>query len=160
MARLAFDIILWTARRPTDASLISIKNRCDPSGRQNDNGRYLKGVDSKTGKKWKIRISNALQTSMATSTNGGNPTCIVNAHGNTFSGKGFNNRFAKWVKIANLPDRCRAHGLRKAHMRRLAEAGTTQQQLKAIDSEVTVYVADANKSRLTDIAMDLLEKNH
>ncbi len=118
-ARLAADLMLWTARRPTDASLLGAANII------NDN--YMGGVDSKTGKSWHVKISRELQQTLNANANIKNEYFITKHNGKPFSSKGFGNKFADWAKQANLPDKCRAHGLRKAHMRRLAESGASQQ---------------------------------
>jgi len=54
---------------------------------------------------------------------------------------------------------CSAHGLRKAAARRLAEAGCSNQQIKAItghktDKEVARYTAAADQIRLAEQAME------
>lgn len=156
-ARLAADLILWTARRPTDASLLGAANIID------DN--YMGGVDSKTGKSWHVKISRELHQSLNANTNVKRGYFIRKQNGDPFSSKGFGNKFADWAKKANLPDKCRAHGLRKAHMRRLAESGASQQQIKAVsnhinDREVALYVRDANKAKMARQAIELLEEKY
>ena len=59
---------------------------------------------------------------------------------------------------ADLPARCRLHGLKKGGMRRLAEAGGTAHELMAFSghktlTEVQRYTADADRKRLADAAM-------
>lgn len=41
------------------------------------------------------------------------------------------------VKSAGLPDRCKAHGFRKALMRRLAEDGASTKELQAVSGHDT-----------------------
>lgn len=76
---------------------------------------------------------------------------------------GFGNWFARKVADAGLPDTCRAHGLRKAMSRRLAESGATNQQGRAVtghktDREFTRYAAKANKGDMADQAMANLNR--
>ncbi|HEY2227016.1 MAG TPA: tyrosine-type recombinase/integrase, partial [Xanthobacteraceae bacterium] len=62
------------------------------------------------------------------------------------------------VRRAGLPDRCVAHGLRKAALRRLAEAGATTKEIAAVSghqslSEIERYTALADQVILADSAM-------
>ena len=52
--------------------------------------------------------------------------------GKPFTVKGFGNFMSDAIRAAGLPARCKAHGLRKAAARRLAEAGCTAKQIQAI----------------------------
>jgi len=59
---------------------------------------------------------------------------------------------------------CSAHGLRKAAARRFAEAGCSNQQIKAwtghvTDVEVSRYTAAADQTLLSDAAAELLMAN-
>jgi integrase/recombinase XerD len=65
-------------------------------------------------------------------------TYIVTAYGKPRSKYGLGNDFAKWVTEAGLPRYCRLHGLKKAGMRRLAEAGGTAHELMAISGHKTL----------------------
>ena len=155
MARLALELMLWTGRRPTDASRL---------GRQHIDGEYLTGRASKGGKKWVLPIMPDLRQAIdAVNHPPEQLTFILNTHNVPFTSKGFGNRFAKWCDQAGLPTKCRAHGLRKAFLTRMAEASGTQQQLKAAgqhsnDREVATYVATANQKRLADQGMKLLQE--
>ena len=85
-------------------------------------------------------------------------TFLLTAHGKPFTSNGFGNWFRDRCDEAGLP-RCSAHGLRKAASRRLAEAGCTNQQIKAItghrtDKEVARYTAAVDQVRLADQAME------
>jgi integrase len=70
------------------------------------------------------------------------------------------------ARLAGLPtgpevarrDRCTAHGLRKAALRRLAEAGCSTKQLQAISGHrslevLEVYVRDADQAGLAESAI-------
>jgi enterobacteria phage integrase len=59
------------------------------------------------------------------------------------------------VRKAGLPERCVAHGLRKAALRRLAECGATTKQIAAVSghrslSEIERYTARADQAGLAD----------
>src|SRR5262249_45381163 len=82
-------------------------------------------------------------------------TYIVTAYGKPRSKYGLGNDFAKWVREAGLPDRCRLHGLKKSAMRRRAERGYTTHELMALSghktlTEVQRYTDAADKRRLAD----------
>jgi integrase len=62
------------------------------------------------------------------------------------------------AKAAGLPPRCVAHGLRKAALRRLAEAGSTTKQIAAVSghrslSEIERYTARADQAGLAEAAI-------
>ena len=59
---------------------------------------------------------------------------------------------------AGLPARCKAHGIRKASLRRLAEAGGTTKEIAAVSghrslSEIERYTARADQARLAQSAL-------
>lgn len=69
-------------------------------------------------------------------------------------------RIAKAANLAGLPPACKAHGLRKALMRRLAEKGATTKQIAAMSGHKTLreierYTEAASQARLAVEAMDL-----
>jgi len=51
--------------------------------------------------------------------NRSNATILVTAYGEQFSVKGFGHMISTAIRAAGLPERCKAHGLRKAAARRL-----------------------------------------
>jgi integrase len=80
-------------------------------------------------------------------------TYIVSATGKPRSKFDVGADFAKWAAAAGLPKHCRLHGLKKAGMRRLAEAGGTAHELMALSghrtlSEVQRYTSAADHKRL------------
>jgi integrase len=84
-------------------------------------------------------------------------------HGKPFSRKGFGNKMRQWCDKAGLPQ-CSAHGLRKAAARRFAEAGCSNQQIKAwtghtTDSEVARYTAAVDQQAMSDAAGEMLMAN-
>jgi enterobacteria phage integrase len=83
--------------------------------------------------------------------------------GKPFTVKGFGNFMSDAIRAAKLPAHCKAHGLRKASARRLAEAGATAKQIQAITghktlAEVERYTRKADQVRLAQQAIDKLKK--
>ena len=96
----------------------------------------------------------------------GQLTFIQTREGKPMTAAGFGNWFAASAKAAGLPDHSSAHGLRKAAARRLAEAGCSPAQIKAITghkglAEVALYTAAADQKRLAHdaMAMQALDEN-
>jgi len=152
-ARLASDILLYTGQRKSDGVR---------AGRQHlsADGR-ISVAQQKTKKRLSIPVHARLRASIAAAAASGvlgELTLLVTEYGKPFTAAGFGDRMRKWCDEAGLPQ-CTAHGLRKAAARRLAEAGCTHEQIKAItghvtDAEVSRYVAAANQLRLADQAME------
>lgn len=155
--RLAFDILLYSGQRVSDAAPMPV-----PSTR----GR-IQVVQQKTGAALSISIHPKFAASIAACPSNA-PTILVTTYGKAFSVKGFSNFIsdsiagvvdAKGKRL--LPDECVAHGLRKAAARRLAEAGCTDNEIMAVTghttlSEVTRYTRAANQERMNQSAMDKL----
>jgi integrase len=90
-------------------------------------------------------------------------TFIVTDEGRPFTAAGFGNWFRKMCKTAGLPKHCASHGLRKASLRRLAEAGCTAHEIMSISGhktlrEVTRYTEAADRRQLARDAMAKAEK--
>jgi integrase/recombinase XerD len=88
----------------------------------------------------------------------GHLAAIVNAYGAPFSTKGFGQFMSDAIREAGLPPCCKAHGLRKAAARRLAEAGCSAHEIMAVTghktlSEVERYTRAAEQERLNAAAM-------
>lgn len=149
-ARLALSLMLYTGQRRSDARLI---------GRQHlDNGR-IRVKQTKTGAMLSIPIHPKLAIELETAPKDG-MTYLLTEFGEPFSAAGIGNKMRDWCDAAELPQ-CSAHGLRKAAARRMAEAGCTNSQIKAItghvtDAEVNRYTAAANQITLSDQAMQAL----
>ena len=79
------------------------------------------------------------------------------------SAKALGGDFRKWCDAAGLPKHCTIHGLRKASMRRGAEAELTTRELMALSghktyAEVQRYTDAADKARLARQAIAKLRK--
>lgn len=153
MARLMFDLLLWTGQRGGDVRLLGAGNIRD---------KRLVITQEKTKVTVSLPILPALaQSILATQT--GEETFLVTSHGKTFTRKGFGNKFRDWCDAARL-NHCSAHGLRKAAARRFAEARCSNQQIKAwtghtTDSEIARYTAAVDQQLMSDAAAEMLLAN-
>lgn len=149
--RLAFDLMLYTGQRRSDMVKM---------GHGHIDGGLIRVKQLKTKKELWIPMHPNLVASIA-ATGTGDDALLVNQYGRAFTAAGFGNRMREWCDKAGLPE-CSAHGLRKAMARRLAEAGCTNAQIKAItghqtDGEVNRYIEEANQKRLATEAVRLVE---
>lgn len=145
--RLALALMLYTGQRRSDAVTM---------GWQNVTGHRIRVRQSKTDARLEIPLHPTLQAVM-NATPRESLTFLVTAYGKPFTPAGFGNWFRERCDEAGLRN-CTAHGLRKAAARRLAEAGCSNQQIKAItghktDKEVGDYTAAADQIRLAEQAM-------
>ena len=86
-------------------------------------------------------------------------TFLMTERGAPFTAAGFGNWFREQCNLAGLPQ-CSAHGLRKAAATRLANAGCSVDQVKAITghrslAEVARYTKAADQQRLARQALDI-----
>lgn len=147
-ARLALEIMLWTWQRRGDARLFG------PGQLKDGRVHYRQG---KTGKDLWLPAAPQLLSAISATQRIGLKTFIVTEYGKPFSPAGFGNWFRERCDEAGLPH-CTAHGLRKAAARQAADAGATQQQLKAVggwsgDAEVATYTAAADQERLAGVTI-------
>lgn len=152
-ARLALDLLLWTGQRGGDVRVMG------PASIRF--GRLLLSQE-KTDVDLSLPILKPLADSLLTAPVGAK-TFLVTHTGEPFTRKGFGNWFRDQCDKAGLTH-CSAHGLRKAAARRLAEAGCSNQQIKAwtghtTDSEVARYTAAASQIALSDDAGQRLLAN-
>ena len=163
MARLAMELMLNIAARRHDAHLI---------GRQHLKNGCLSWRPSKTsqttGKVLTIRVLPELQAALDAMPKSDALTFLLTDYGQPFkSAAAFGNKFADWCDGAGLePVLCpdgkvrnyRAHGLRKAACRQLAEAGCGAPEIMAVSGHSTLaeaqrYIADVEQERLAEAAM-------
>lgn len=157
-ARRAMYIGLYLGQRRSDAVLM---------GKQNRSGNRITVRQEKTGAFLSIPMHPALAAELDAAPEG-DMLYLVTEYGKPHSAKAFGNWFQKRVEEAGLPNgqgenTCGFHGLRKAAARRLAEAGCTNQQIKAItghktDREVSRYTAAASQITLSDQAINRLKQ--
>jgi integrase len=152
-ARLALEIILWTAQRRGDA------HRFGPSHVRNGEICYKQ---EKGGKELSLPVTSQLRAAIDAMPSIGVKTFLVTEHGRPFSKAGFGNWFRDRCDEAGLKH-CTAHGLRKAAARRLAENGATQTMIKSVggwsnDREVALYTAGADQAELAKTALTALSE--
>lgn len=153
MARLAFDLMLWTGQRGGDVRRL---------GAGNVQGQRIELIQEKTKAEVSLPILPALAASILATSSAGR-IFVLTEHGRQFSVKGFGNKVRQWCDEADLPE-CSAHGLRKAAARRFAESGCSNQEIKAwtghsTDSEVARYTKAADQRTLSDAAGEKLLAN-
>jgi integrase len=93
----------------------------------------------------------------------GDLTFLVTEYGRPYSIKGFGAKMRQWCEEAGLPERCTAHGLRKAGAVRAAENGATAHQLMAIFGRLTLaeaerYTRAVRQKLMAGEAMGLLSR--
>lgn len=153
MARLTFDLLLWTGQRGGDIRTL---------GPGHIQQKRITLKQEKTGAHVSLPVMPALAESIL-ATPSKAMVFILSEHGKPYSSAGFRNKFRDWCDQASLPG-CSAHGLRKAAARRFAEAGCSNQQIKSwtghtTDSEVARYTKAADQQMLSDEAGDMLLAN-
>jgi len=84
-------------------------------------------------------------------------TYLITDFGRPFTPAGFGNWFRERCDEAGLPQ-CSAHGLRKAFLRRMAEAGCSEDFIASISGhrdmrEIRTYVEAANRSTMATEGM-------
>ena len=146
---LALALGLYTAQRKGDVLRM---------GWQHVNGDTIAVRQEKTDTALLIPMHPQLQTVLA-SVPRSNLTFLVTEYGAPFSSTGFGNWFRDRCNEAGLKH-CSFHGLRKAAATRLANAGASIDQLKAITghkslTEVAKYTKAADQQRLARQALDV-----
>lgn len=150
MARLAFDLALYTAQRKSDVRLM---------GPQHVERGKIRVCQLKTGKEMMIPIHPHLAESIA-ATASGHLAYIISNKGAVYTSDSFGMWFMRQCRKAGLVG-FSMHGLRKAASRRMAETGLSNQLIKAItghvtDSEVARYTRDAEQERMADLASSMM----
>jgi integrase/recombinase XerD len=165
VARVAIELLLNIAARRGDAYML---------GRQHlRNGRLVwrpNKTRRTTGKLLSLPITTELRAALtAMPANEDSLTFLTTDNGKPFaSAAAFGNKFADWCKDAGLRIvRCddgrtrsyRAHGLRKAACRRLAEAGCTAPEIMAVSghntlAQVQIYIDEVEQERMANNAME------
>jgi integrase len=146
--RLALALLLYTAQRRSDVVKM---------GRQHIRDGVLTVKQQKTGITLAIPVHPELRT-VLDATASEHLTFLVTTTGKPYGGNAFSEQFRNWCDAAGLPTRCKAHGLRKAGCRRLAEAGCSANEIMAISGHATMkeivrYTKDADQARLARNAM-------
>lgn len=95
----------------------------------------------------------------------GNSPIVVTAYGVAFTDGGLSSWFADKIDGAGLPERCVAHGLRKAFSRTAAEGGASSKEMQAMTGhsntkELDRYTEAADQPRLARSAVEKMEARH
>jgi integrase len=148
-ARLALALGLYTAQRKSDVLRM---------GWQHVNGDAIAVRQQKTNAALLIPMHPHLLAALA-SVPRGNLTFLMTEHGAPFTPNGFGNWWRDRCNEAGLAH-CSFHGLRKAAATRLANAGCSVDQVKAITghrslAEVARYTKAADQRRLARQALDI-----
>lgn len=148
-ARLALALGLYTAQRKSDVLRM---------GWQHVNGDAIAVRQQKTDRALLIPMHPQLVAALA-SVPRGNLTFLMTEHGAPFTPNGFGNWWRDRCNDAGLPH-CSFHGLRKAAATRLANAGCSVDQVKAITghrslAEVARYTKAADQQRLARQALGI-----
>ena len=146
--RLALDLLLYTAQRHADVVRLGPPNMRD--------GRFRYKA-SKNGAEMDIPVAEPLAATIAATPMIGVKTFLVTEYGKPFTAAGFGNWFRDRCDAASLPQ-CSAHGLRKAFLRRMAEAGCSEDYIASISGhkdmrEIRTYVEAANKAKMATEGM-------
>jgi integrase len=153
-ARLAFGLGLFTALRNSDVGRL---------GRQNFRDGVLTVRPVKTQNTTNITLTipvhSELQKILDATPNIGHLTLLVSKTGKPYSPRDLSEQFRRWCDAAGLPQRCTFHGLRKAALTRLADAGCTAHEIAAVSGhktlkEVERYTKAADQVRLARSAME------
>jgi integrase len=150
MARLALALLLYTGQRRSDVIRM---------GPQHVRDGAIQVQQTKTRAKLVIPIVPELVEIIAATPVSG-MIFLLNERARPFKGNHFGRWFRRRCDEAGLPH-CTAHGLRKAAARRLAEAGCTEHEIKAITGhaslqEVVRYTRAVDQVRLGRRAMNKL----
>jgi integrase len=148
-ARLALALGLYTAQRRGDVICM---------GRQHIRDGVLSVRQQKTGAALAIPVHHELQAIIA-ATPIGHLTLLTTKSGKSYAGNDLSEQFRVWCNAAGLPARCVFHGLRKAALTRLADAGCTVHEIAAISGHKTLkeierYTKAADQARLARTAME------
>lgn len=148
-ARLALALGLYTAQRKSDVLRM---------GWQHIEGDMIAVRQAKTKTALLIPMHPNL-VAVLSSVPKSNLTFLVTSFGAPFDPNGFGNWFRTQCNAAGLPH-CSFHGLRKAAATRLANAGCTVDQMKAITghrslAEVARYTQAADQVRLARQAINM-----
>jgi integrase len=144
-ARLALALLLYTAQRKSD--VVGMVR----------SGDMLTVRQLKTGEPLTIAVHPRLAEALARVPRT-QMTFLLTGRGASFTANGFGGWFRDRCDEAGLPQ-CSAHGLRKLATVRLAEAGCTNEQIRAItghssDTSLRPYTRKAQQTRLARQAIN------
>jgi integrase len=151
--RTAFALLLYSGQRASDVKAMSW---------QDVENSAIRVVQGKTGAKLWIPLHPDLARILEAWPKT-NVVMLTTNYGKPFTSKGFSNFMADKIGVAELPERCVTHGLRKAAARRLAEAGCSANEIAAVTGHVSLeevarYTKAAEQKLLAQSAIRRLGK--
>lgn len=154
-ARLALALLLYTGQRRSDVVMM---------GPQHVRDGWLKLVQQKNRNRNPITIEVPVLPVLRETIDAsgcGHLAFLVTEFGKPFTANGFGNRFKKWCREAGLPERCTAHGLRKAGAAMAAENGATEHEIMAVfgwttPKQAAHYTRAANRKPMAARGMSAL----
>ncbi len=157
--RLAYDLYLNSGQRKGDVV------RLGPCHIKNNR---LVFTQEKNRQRKPVHMNMPITPELIESLNAtplGNASFVETQYGKPYSKNGFGNWFKRKIREAGLPERCSAHGLRKACCVRLAEAGCTDHEIMGITGhkslkEVQRYTKMVRQKEMADRAAMKLEEGN
>jgi integrase len=151
--RLAYALLLYTGQRGGDV----VKMR-----RADVSRGAIAVMQGKTNTALSVPIHPDLEAALRVGPANG-LTLIGDKRGRPITRSSLTRLIRDGAKKAGLPPKCVAHGLRKAQMRRLAEAGATAKEISSISGhrtlrEVERYTAAADQTHLSRSAIAKLKR--
>lgn len=149
--RLAYSLLLYTGQRVGD--VVQFRRSDIVSG-------SIALVQEKRGQPLNIQIHPALARAIKAGPSKG-IYLIGDPHGRPIQRRALSALIVRAAKLAGLPRKCVAHGLRKAILRRLAEHGSSTKQIQAVSGhrtlgEIERYTRQADQKRLAKAAIGRL----
>jgi integrase len=140
--RLAFDLLLFTGQR---VGAVAAMRHSDIR----DGAIHI--VTEKTDADLSIPIHPDLLVSLDACPSRG-PT-LIGYKGKPIGGEALSNFIQRATNAAGLPPECKPHGIRKGHMRRLAEYGSSSKEIASMSGhrtlkEIERYTAKADQTKL------------
>ena len=159
--RTAFALALYTGQRRGDVAAMTWQDYDEEQ--QVIHVAQEKGDMASNDEKLEIPAHTALREALAAWPRR-HDIILATGPGRGTSPNGLGNMVSEAITLAGLPERCVMHGLRKAAARRLAEAGCSTHQIKAITGHKTLkqvegYTAKAAQRGLARQAIDRLESD-
>ncbi|MET0568319.1 MAG: tyrosine-type recombinase/integrase [Hyphomicrobiaceae bacterium] len=152
MQHRAYALAVYTGQRKGDVVAMTRAHRKDG---------LIRVKQGKTGEEVWIPEHRALKDELECGETG-HMSLLTTSLGKGFDPVYFGAWFADAIEDAELPDDCVLHGLRKTAARKLADAGCTEEEIKAITGHVTTqmvskYTKTAEKKKRASAAILKLE---
>jgi len=146
--RLAYALLAYLGQRVGDTVRMRRQDICEG---------FVGVVQEKTGASLSIPIHPRLAEALKTYPPKG-MYLIGDVHGRPFRAAALTSLIRRAAKAAGLPPECKAHGLRKALMRQLAEQGATVKELASVSGhksliEIARYTREADQRKLSAAAI-------